>query len=743
MTGLPIAAEALIAVRLLVPSGEGMSQTVGVELRAQSAISATSSAPLPISRHLNVRRGADERHEFRVTPGAWKVDVVADGYWSPPQILSIHGESTKELVVRLYRTVPLRVPIVEPTSAQGSIAVDFRGVAPAGDKIPEGLIDCPIDRGHLTCSIPVGTLDLRFEVKGFVPEYRWSQELIEHKTNSLPGIRLARGASVSGFVRAADGKSSEGIVAELLTLSGDSIAQSLRSVPRPSTHSDARVLQAVTNDRGFFQIRTVPRGEFQVVARRAGAMAVANAQVEEGSETRLRDFLVLEPTVDLTVSVEPTVAPDGMPWRLRVVKLKPYREALHERTVPADRPVVVPVSRGVYSLELLKAQDRWFIQSVAIEGPPPPVTIRLPITRVKGQLSLGKEPLAGRVVFGGANGAKHVAMAADEDGVFEGTLPHDGDWPVTIEADEPRVRRTLHRVAIVPDAAGEAPVTIALPDTRLRGRVVDERGGPVLAFVTAIADGGHDRPVQIRVERNETFSVRGLPEGDVRLEAEAEGGRRSALMSVTLGEDEERTVTLVVKDGRTVEGRLQSAEGVPVAGGSILAFENGLHSGSRRYITDAEGQFTLSFGPAVRHLMLVYWGEGYATRVSSAVVSGDPLLLTLERQGGSLILDFGREVDVFDAASPFQGVVSSGGAQLPISLLFQITAMRGLLSELPSSPLMRSLRLPQMNSGTYSLCVQNRADVNNGAPVARSQCISETVQPGGEARLALASQSWP
>jgi hypothetical protein len=196
-------------------------------------------------------------------------------------------------------------------------------------------------------------------------------------------------------------------------------------------------------------------------------------------------------------------------------------------------------------------------------------------------------------------------MNADGEGRFEGTLPHAGDWVVAVESPDPPVRRSLARVSVAADpATGEAEVSVRLPDTALRGRVVDESGRGVRAIVNVLPDSGDDRPLQVTVEPGERFVVRGLPEGEVRLEAEAAEGYRSDVTLVHLKTGQQEQATLVVKRERTVEGRIQSADGVPIAGASILAFEDGMHSGTPAYITDPAGRFTLSVRPVAARICL-------------------------------------------------------------------------------------------------------------------------------------------
>jgi hypothetical protein len=104
-------------------------------------------------------------------------------------------------------------------------------------------------------------------------------------------------------------------------------------------------------------------------------------------------------------------------------------------------------------------------------------------------------------------------MEANEKGFFHGVLPEPGLWQVEVRAEDPAVEaRTM--VQVRPDRAGRASVEVALPGTRLFGRVVDEQGQPVRGARVSLSSGLIDQAV--RAGADGTFELRGVEEGSGR-----------------------------------------------------------------------------------------------------------------------------------------------------------------------------------------------------------------------------------
>src|SRR5207253_5542373 len=106
--------------------------------------------------------------------------------------------------------------------------------------------------------------------------------------------------------------------------------------------------------------------------------------------------------------------------------------------------------------------------------------IAIPLTRVRGSVELGGQPLAALITFGDDKGMR-LPLRSKSDGTFLTLLPKiaDDTWPhVEIESSTPRVSRTLTNVKIDGADTPEAFLDIQLASTSIEGVVVDEGGFP-------------------------------------------------------------------------------------------------------------------------------------------------------------------------------------------------------------------------------------------------------------------------
>jgi hypothetical protein len=152
--------------------------------------------------------------------------------------------------------------------------------------------------------------------------------------------------------------------------------------------------------------------------------------------------------------------------------------------------------------------------SKIVDGSPPVqiVDIDIALTAVRGTVTLGGRPLRGRLTFSLAREGARVTLESDAEGSFGGTLPAGRTFNVQVSAQVPRVERRLVNVP-VPDS-GE--IVLSLPDTRLGGRVVDERGraqSRTLIAIRSLNPGSSEGAVQLHGDESGSFELRGLPPG--------------------------------------------------------------------------------------------------------------------------------------------------------------------------------------------------------------------------------------
>jgi hypothetical protein len=163
--------------------------------------------------------------------------------------------------------------------------------------------------------------------------------------------------------------------------------------------------------------------------------------------------------------------------------------------------------------------------------------IEIDLVMVSGRVRLGDEPLAATLWFGGRHGVPQVTFESGEDGTFQGILPRDGQWLLEIEALEPRIQSHA-KVEVRPDRHGRAEVEIAVPDTLLFGKVVDDQGKP--ANHADLLVGDEIDSLHLTAGDDGAFEFRALPPGIVLLSARRaspEGLASSDRVLVPLAED--------------------------------------------------------------------------------------------------------------------------------------------------------------------------------------------------------------
>lgn len=55
---------------------------------------------------------------------------------------------------------------------------------------------------------------------------------------------------------------------------------------------------------------------------------------------------------------------------------------------------------------------------------------------ILGRVTLGDDPLAATLWFGGRSGVRRIRFDSDEKGRFDGWLPEEGTWPVDLVSEE-------------------------------------------------------------------------------------------------------------------------------------------------------------------------------------------------------------------------------------------------------------------------------------------------------------------
>jgi hypothetical protein len=618
------------------------------------------------------------------------------------------------------------------------------GVA-RGAAVPETSITCPIAAQEWTCVVPTGTLDLEFHVRGFISHFHWGVSTIAERATNLGTLSLRQGTSVLGFVRGGDGSPPQAgwEVSLRNPRDGERLHDALGGRGRPDPYA------ARTNIRGFYQIVDVPPGTYVVAADAPGwARTGLVVEVPKDLQTRVKPLLLQRP-YRLDVVIEPDSSPSGQVWAVQLVPETPTGATVAAPT-PASRTGAwnrTDVAPGRYSLSIQDSEGtRW--HSEQVEVPAPLVSVRIPVFRLAGTVRLAREPLKGRVIFGGRYGAVNISFESDEEGRFGGVFPSTLDaekngWLVEVVSRQPPVQRTLHGVQPTLDrSAMEASLDLVLPNTSLWGTAVSDDGHPLRALVNLRTLGEVEGLVQSLTDNDGKFGFSGLPPGPALVLAQARG-YTSEEVRVELAEGSSKEVLLVVRALRSLKGRVLSSRdkvGIPAATIRAVPLGTAGFWPTPPARSDADGAFELLVDPDAAELAITVGAVGHALKSLRAPARRDsPLEITLEPQGGTLILEYPRPRPRHPSV-PTTYLFKSGALTHvgDLQSWASANAEEGAppIIELDDGSGYQRLTMPQVTAGAYALCALTVPETLNLAGSApRRGCTEGTLEAGGTLRL--------
>ena len=439
---------------------------------------------------------------------------------------------------------------------------------------------------------------------------------------------LRKGASVVGWVEddRGDPLSTDASVASM-------DAESTKEVPGLTTHP---------NQRGFFQIVSVPPGPYHLVARRPGAVAGAvSIAVASEAETRVRDSIGSRPQrlcrSSWTRQWPPRV-------KSGVWKCWPSSQDVLIRWPPRRwRGPVAGVRSGLgagrYHVTIVgRPSEQWWGQEVELApGESRDLSIELALLTVSGRVTLAGRSLGkAKVTFGdGALSAVKLSTQTDEEGSFSLRLPRSGKWTAEIECCEPSVMRTV-RVDVDPSAAG-GRTDIQLSDGVVKGAVRDEAGSPVAARVQITADGGGDPVASARSAADGTFEIHGMPSGPMTVTASL-GRLISDPVTVLSAEQasDAHPVELVLRGARIVRGVVVSSGGV-VPKARVAAFPLLAGGPIAPKTTDNDGRFEVAIPAGASELAIAVTAVGHAYKMTRLqLIADDTVVVLLENEADAV-----------------------------------------------------------------------------------------------------------
>ncbi len=735
--------------RLPKPVKVEFSLTVPVELKAEWTLVVTPHGEGLATIRQSIS-GTQPTTLMLPEGSEWELAGELPGFWVKRQLVTISpGTDLRRVELQLWPLGTLRgtlrgagkkVSLPETVVVHTLVVPEVVG----RPKSPAGSLICPVsEEGQWNCELPAGKMDLTLIAEGFIPHYVWGVEVPPHGVKTLPALELRRGASVAGWVAIEGGKiDPESCIARLVP------ATNCRATPGQAVRNIASAVEAHVGGDGFVQFTDLAPGHYALEVRQPGYATATAALIEVVArrETFLTEPLVLATPLTLRLEIDPPLDLLDQPWRVQVYS---WANSAANGGVPATvfdgsadgegRLVVNDLSPGEVSVDIDDAEGNRIFDSRTVLGPWKLVTsairrIEIPQIRIEGRLTLGEDPVAATLWFGGKSGAQRVRLECDEDGLFAGVLPREGLWRVAVVAEEPRLD-TSALVTIRPGRSGEAHVDLELPDTRVFGRVVD-RGGRPLAEVTvsAVSDGNTVFNV-VGTDALGAFELRGLPAADLSLSVyEDNPSCQTELHLTRLAEGMEvGPIELRCSEMKQVQGTVVSKRG-PVAGAVVGLTARPPASGGDKTISGQDGSFSLNI-PADLNVATVYWSaESYGAQARVVSLQDSPLRLNLQEEVGEIEVETPFAPEDY-LRTRLRIALYSGGIEIPLRLVPTRTYPG-------AGGVGARVGLSQLAPGDYAACFVPASILPGATPGSeRTSCAAGRLEAGG--RLTLSPQPPP
>jgi len=588
--------------------------------------------------------------EFQHQPnGPLLVSIHSDQWWGQPvSVTSFKEGEIIEASMRVMEASAVQGVSKQPKedSSPESIVAGFFLEDPETVSNPQLVREvCTVDTesGEFRCVIPSRVSDFRLNAPSFSSRFFWNQSLKPGEVEKLGYVTFQPGGSLVGRITTWDG-------ADLPQDCSISVLPTGLDQRPGRAGRKHMVSQASMMPHGFFQFGSLASGNYTLLAA-AGQYApieLSGIVVLEGRESNLMEPLVLKPTANLDVVVDPPVDSEDRPWLISVGSSKDHRDFPVVQADPSGLATIPGLYYGKYLIQVKSQDDDGFwAGSVSVEAPNEFFPISLDADLVEGKVLLGGDPLKATLVFGGKFGAISAKLKSDAKGEFSGILPHLGRWEVDILAQEEQFEKTVV-VDVPPPKNGVSEVEITLPNTDLRGRVVTEWGAPPASDteVSVLSLGPGKVPSSVEVNEDGEFLFRGLAEGPARIWAEAwaEEVGSSDEFETMLNDGDQLEKNLTLHPKRTIRGVI-TAQGRPLPGARVRVKDAGdLLVLGKSVTSDATGNWEVDVPKNARTLNVrVYppgWGVLGKLHQIETGETEDFIILDVGNSAGRLVVHF-------------------------------------------------------------------------------------------------------
>src|ERR1051325_4620842 len=382
---------------------------------------------------------------------------------------------------------------------------------------------------------------------------------------------------------------------------------------------------------GRFRIASFPfelEQTMRLVAYKRGLPPGASADIQHGKTMRRRDpDIIVSKGIEVSGIVRdtagrPVAGVDITPTRHDLVLLG--RLADPPRT-DRDGRFSLPLSDGTWTRAFEKeGYLANAIPELKVHGAIKPLEVTLEST----------VEIRGRVVRKDGSGVANVMIG--EEGVTPTETSADGSFVL------PAVRAGAHVLQYFTEggAHGELRVTAPAADARivlddtgvLRGRVVDAAGAPVPSFEISVKRGPEDfgMPKQF-ADAEGRFVWNDAPVGASTVSAKSSGfiaATRSVVIEAGKTTEE---ITLTLRRGRTVRGKVVSASGDALAGVRV-----GVAPSQEQTESGSDGTYEVN-GLDATQLMLLFTKNGFVRVVRQVPNGNDDVTLNVQLPAGLVL----------------------------------------------------------------------------------------------------------
>lgn len=586
-----------------------------------------------------------------IAQGYSRLRIVADNYWAGDIVLStasdrpIHFNLVSATLLVAEIETPKTFP--KPKMAMLETTTSQQDSSREAFETPSA---CEIDKQRLNCVVPVGKRDLCLRIEHLSRQCFWDLAPTSEKVLDLGTIKFVAGSSLSGVLDATDRSL---VLANTMVELKPRIAA---ASPNPVSSQRREILGRKTrsDQHGRFSFSGLRSGEYRVLVHKKGYFGVEQ-RIEIASdvlELDLEEPLLLVSPAILDLEIDPPLDPWKRPWTLKLTRPSESPD-VHETVEDghADRGgrwSIKGIIAGSYSMRIGDSKGatwenhRWMLDPGENRR-----FVSIDLVPIRGQISVGDEGVEAEIIFGTTQGLVQVTVQSDEEGDFEGALPHEGLWGVDLRIDRDWGSQGLEPIEVKRRSGKSyARVDIELPDTALKGSVVYE-GEPAEALVLAFREQqpqtgipARRREIVLKTDEKGQFEVRGIVPGSFTIQAYNRVAS-SVWETVQLQEGLEPVgITLELQQVRELQGRLVGALG-GVSGARIEMMPS--HGLQRTLVSEIDGSFRIrldSEATFVDFFVLPPGGAFFFQRVS--IFSDDnaqPIVLQMNPESGTIVLE--------------------------------------------------------------------------------------------------------